>query len=97
MRVVAGSLLWLVCVAGAYPAQVVRQVTWSELQEAGALLAGHVEPDGWLRVESAGGEAGRIALVRIEEPGLTGIRYALSGSVRYRRVGRGSYLEMWST
>jgi len=75
---------------------VVWRGSWPELQRVGRLLAGEVQPDGWLRIDSPGHRGGTVRVLALDQPGLSGKRYGLTGSVRYRNVRPDAYLEMWS-
>ncbi len=106
----AATLSLLVCASatGVEVQRTLQEISWARLNQAGRLAhlsaAARVLPPGMqaefeqLRLQ-ADGQA-RLKLVTIEKPGVTAVRYAVIGSIRYEGVktadGRKGHLEMWS-
>jgi len=94
-----GSLLLSGTVCGE---EVVRNIQWQDLAAAHALTSGTVVPrsDGVdgpsLRVVHKGTTPTSFPLVTIDQPGISTMRYAIRGRVRYEGVAAGSYLETWN-
>ncbi|MEZ5333088.1 MAG: hypothetical protein R2991_13785 [Thermoanaerobaculia bacterium] len=78
----------------AHAEQVVTTVDW---QDRSAAAGDVVEVDGHaaLRVEGAARPL-VLEVLRLEEPGVSGPRFALRGEVRHRDVAGAAYLEMWT-
>ena len=82
--------------------EVVREFSWTALKKAGQLSAGKIEPGGpagqreQLKIDNPTDEPKSVTLLDLKNPGVTAFRYAIEGSVRYKKVKRKSYLEMWN-
>jgi hypothetical protein len=87
---------------GVLAEEVLQELSWSSLQQAGRIAAGAVlPPDGGrpfhrLRVETPPGQPALVRVLTIERPAITRSRYAITGLVRYEAVGKTGYLEMWN-
>jgi hypothetical protein len=100
------ALLTIICSlllpTTAWAEEVVRSIKWQELAAAKKLTSGTVvqSSDGAdgpsLRVVHKGTTPTAFPLLTIEQPGISTMRYALKGRVRYEGVATGSYLEMWN-
>jgi hypothetical protein len=96
-----GALIACLLAAAAAGEEVRREIAWGALKQQGALPAGEVRPaDGVAPFERLvignGPEPRTVTLLDLRDPGLTGLRYALRGQVRYDGVEGKGYLEMWS-
>ncbi|NQT15459.1 MAG: hypothetical protein HQ582_22065, partial [Planctomycetes bacterium] len=96
MRLIASSLIVLGFASISVSEEVVREVSWAELDKAGGLLGGEVQPDGTLKIENADGQTTTVAIAELKEPGITAFRYAVTGKVKYEDVEAESFLEMWN-
>ena len=96
MRLIACSLIVLGFASISVSEEVVREVSWAELDKAGGLLGGEVQPDGTLKIENAHGQTTTVAIAELKEPGITAFRYAVTGKVKYEDVEAESFLEMWN-
>jgi hypothetical protein len=102
-RLIAASLVVALSCSAAAAEQVVQEISWQELADAGKLLAGQVQqaepPEGRhaLKVDNQEGRARTIPVALIEKPDLQSPRYQVAGWVKHEEVAAGSYLEMWST
>ena len=82
--------------------QILREISWSELQNQGRLEAGQViEPENTtaftqLKVQNPESGAKSFEVLTISDPGITAARYALSGMVHYGNIEGAGYLEMWN-
>jgi hypothetical protein len=96
--------LFLVLVTGAPVAaeEVLRNVSWSELNRKGELRSGDLlPPEGdlsfeQLQVENRTGRGATYTVLVLESPGITKSRYAIRGKVRHQEVEGEGYLEMWN-
>ena len=95
-RLIASSLLVLGLTSIGTAEELVREISWSELEAAGQLLGGEVQPDGTLKIVHSVGEGTTVAIVELIDPGVTELRYAIVGKVRHEEVMMESALEMWS-
>ena len=88
--------------SASFAGEAVRDVSWAELSKAGKLQGGEVipaddkMPSAHLKVDSPDATPKSIAIVTIENPGVTKLKYALRGKVRYGGVEGQGYLEMWN-
>ncbi len=86
--------------------RVLKELSWRELSASGAVAEGEVllpgqglaaseaaRPD-QLRLESTSPRPRRVAVVRIDDPGLTAREFALRGEVRYAGLAGEGFLEM---
>ncbi len=104
MRIaLTGSLLLLTLVPSLMGAEVLREISWGELKNAGNLWAGEVvaasergAPPEALKVESRQNGHLTVPLCVLEAPGITSTRYGVRGLVRCENVSPGTYLQMWS-
>lgn len=80
--------------------QVLREISWDAVARAGELSepsGGRLNVDGdALVVDGVGREGGSVTVLTLEDPGIAGDRYAITGRVRYEGVEGDGYLEMWS-
>ena len=94
------SLLFF-CFA-AWGEEVVEEISWKALLEQDRLISGDVETSAgeevaeWLTVANGVSEPTTIPVLRLQEPGITSDKYALTGRIRYEDVEGDGYLEMWS-
>jgi len=99
---IVSSLIVLACTSAVFSEELVREVSWSKLKEAGRLSAGEVlsghspDPADQLKVENLEQEPKTFTVLELDRPGVTAQQYALIGEVRYEDVAPGSYLEMWN-
>lgn len=96
------SLMVLVVASSALGEEVVREVSWKALKDAGELRTGEVVegqkpgPTDVLKIENEESKPKTFNLLDLEKPRVTSIRYAVIGRVRYEGVEKVGYLEMWS-
>ncbi len=99
------AMVSLLVLASAAPAEeTLREISWSQLEEAGQLQAGLVVPASdetsfeHLKVvcPPGGGEMTTVNLFTITGPGVTRLRYAVTGKVRCEGLKSAGYLEMWN-
>lgn len=95
-RLIASSLIMLGFASVALSEELVREISWAELDKAGQLLGGEVQPDGTLKIVNPDGQANTVAIAVLKNPGVTALRYAIVGKVRYEKVEAESILEMWN-
>jgi len=99
---IVSSLLLLLTTSAAFSEEVLREISWAKLEEAGQLQAGEIvggddaSPPEQLKVDHRQSEPDSVALLVIEEPGVRASQYALTGKVRYEDVEGTGYLEMWN-
>lgn len=96
MRLVVSSLITLGFASTAVSDELVREISWAELDKAGELLGGEVQPDGTLKIESTDDQGTTVAIAELKEPGITALRYAITGKVKYENVEAESFVEMWN-
>jgi len=96
MRLVASSLIVLGFASIAVSEELVREISWAELDKADELLGGEVQPDGTLKIENGDGQKTTVAIAELKEPGVTAFRYAITGKVKYENVEAESFVEMWN-
>jgi len=98
-----GALVLCVLATCAQAADVLREISWASLKQAGALLGGEVRPADasatfeYLELKNTEPVARTLAVFKLDRPGITKSRYAILGEVRYEAVEGTGYLEMWST
>jgi len=87
----------------AYAAEVLREISWTKLRDAGQLAAGRVaegQPPAPGEVLTIGDEPqflGKpINVLTLDSPGIKASRYAITGQICYEDVEGQGYLEMWS-
>jgi len=96
------SLIILAWLPTAQAAEVLRKISWSELEKSGQLAAGEVLPadppkEGHiLKIENEKNEPKQVQLLELNSPGITGPAYAIRGQVRYENVKGKGFLEMWN-
>jgi len=101
-RLIASSLIVLGCTSAAFCEQVLREISWSKLKEAGRSSAGEIQQGGppgpteQLKIVNAEDRRKVVTVLRIDSPGITSSRYAVHGQVRCEGVQGKGYLEMWS-
>jgi len=98
-----GSLWIGLCGIGTNSEEPLRTFSWKELQAAGRLSAGTVvkgdvlgSPE-QLKVENPKDGRASLAVLTVDEPGVTRSCYAVAGEVRCEDVEGQGYLEMWSS
>jgi len=97
-----GSLLAFVCVSVCRGEEMVREASWKDLHESQSLQAGEfVVPeaagiDEALRVENTESAPKTVQVLVLDNPGVSSIRYAITGRVRYEGMEGISYLETWN-
>jgi len=98
--ITALSLVW--CGSASFAGEAVRGISWAELAKEGKLQGGEVipandkMPSAHLKVENPDATPKSISILTIENPGVTKLRYALRGKVRYEGVEGQGCLEMWN-
>ena len=103
MTRLVGALCLCVLAAPSPAADVLRVISWGELQREGAVVGGEVGPAGpsaafeHLVVSHTASQPRTVRLLTVESPGITRSRYAITGEVRHEDVEGNAYLEMWST
>jgi len=101
-RLIASSLIVLLSAATVRAGEVLREVSWKGLQEAGQPSVGSIEATkgpGFheaLRINNPEQKSKTVTFCVLNEPQITTSRYALSGQIRYEGVEGQSYLEMWN-
>lgn len=75
--------------------QLLKTITW-ETAPAGARLERDAKGTARLVVESQSNTGLTVSVLALDQPGITGSRYALVGEVRTAGVVGQGYLEMWS-
>lgn len=101
-RLIAVSLLVLGWTSVAPCAEVLREISWTDLKKAGQLAVGQLEsgqlpaPPEQLKIDNPDGQARTATVLVVESPGITRSCYAMTGRVRYEGVQGEAYLEMWS-
>jgi hypothetical protein len=88
--------------AASQASQVLREVSWSQVQSEGRLSSGKAESvqggpvAECLRIENASGQAATFPLYVFENPGVTHSQYAVQGKIRCESVEGKGYLESWN-
>ena len=101
--IAASSLLLFACSATATAEEVVRDISWRKLNEAGKLLDGQLQVNenpqaaDALKVDSPENRPNVKRLLVLDRPELSKFRYAIVGEVAHENVTAGSHLEMWNT
>lgn len=101
-NLIGSSLIVLACSSVGLCEEVLREVSWAELKEAGQLPVGEVlsgqppEPAEQLKIENRQDAPKTVTLLVLDNPGITRAQYAITGRVRCEAVQGKSYLEMWS-
>ena len=86
-------LMALGCFVGsAHAEETVREIMWTGSLPEGAERG----PEDSVTVTSTSDEGLTVTLLELEEPGITKLRYALRGRVRYEKVDGAGYVEMWN-
>jgi hypothetical protein len=100
---VASSLIVLAIISPASSEEVLREMTWTELREAGQLAAGAIQPapastaTESLKIDNPEGKPKSVSVLVLDKPGIAASRYALTGRVRYEGMEGKGYLEMWNS
>jgi hypothetical protein len=79
--------------------QILPEFDWSKLAAEGRILNGvPVTVDGRtaLKIENTSDAPLQLALLKIEKPPITAMRYAVTGEIKYENVQGDGYLEMWN-
>ena len=98
--IIAVSLILGISTASAQ--ETVREISWSEHEKQDASSVGKIiEADSitsfaQLKVENSEDKPRTFAILSVSDPGITTLRYALTGKVRYENVEGTGYLEMWN-
>ncbi len=101
-QLIASSLVLLACASSGYGEEVLREISWSSLKEAGQLPNGELQrgkppgPQEQLKIENPGDEPRTFTILVLEKPGISASQYALVGQVRCEGVQGKGYLEMWN-
>ena len=100
---IASSLIAVLgCSSAGFGEEVLREISWAELKEAGQLPVGQLEsgeapaPAGQLKIENQEDAPKTFTLLVLENPGITESQYAVTGRVRCEGVQGKGYLEMWN-
>ena len=89
------ALMALGCYVGsAHAEETVREITWTGSLPEGAERG--PEGSGSVTVTSMSDEGLTVTLLELEEPGITKLRYALKGRVRYEKVDGKGFVKMWN-
>ena len=89
------ALMALGCTVGsAHAEQTVREITWTGSLPDGAERG--PQGSGSVTVTSMSDGGLTVTLLELEEPGITKLRYALKGRVRYEKVDGKGFVEMWN-
>jgi hypothetical protein len=102
-RLIAASLIVALSCSVTMAEQVVQEVSWQELAEAGKLLAGQSKqaesPEGRhaLKVDNQDGQPRTVTVLILDRPKITTVCHAITGEVAYEGMAPGSCLEMWTT
>jgi hypothetical protein len=91
--------LWLWFVSSAAAQQELREYDWKNLQQQHALLDGEVvmvDGAAVLKIENTNDEPVRFQLLKITNPPVASLTYAVAGQVKYEKVQGDGYLEMWN-
>lgn len=101
-KVTISSVFLFVCISVASGEEVVRELSWEKLKESDLLLAGEIQsfdppgPVEALKIENTESTPKTIQILVLDDPGVSAIRYALAGKIRYDDVEDISYLETWN-
>ena len=102
-RLIAASLIVVLSCSLATAEQVVQEISWRGLDEAGKLLNGQLpkaqapaERDA-LGVDNPEGQAKTATVLILDRPKITTVCHAITGEVAYKNMAPGSCLEMWTT
>jgi hypothetical protein len=96
-------LIVLASISPAFSEEVLREITWTELKEAGQLAAGEIQgapaPEATesLKIANPEGKPKTVSVFVLDKPGITTSSYALTGRVRYEGMEGKGYLEMWNS
>ena len=99
---IAVSIFAMTCGVSFGEEQLVREIRWSEIQEASEAFPGEVKHgDGsgskeYVVVTNSEDLPMSVSLLTLADPGITATQYALTGSVSYDAVQGTGYLEMWN-
>jgi hypothetical protein len=97
-----GSLFAFVFVSVCGGEETVCEISWQDLYESQGYLAGEiVAPDAQvcgeaLKMQHAESTPKTVQVLVLDKPGVSSIRYAITGQIRYEGVDGISYLEMWN-
>ncbi len=97
-----GSLLAFVCVSTCGGEETVREISWKDLHLSQGLSAGEVvTPDAQgfdeaLKIDNTESTSKAVQVLVLDNPGVSSIRYAIVGQIRYEDVEGISYLETWN-
>jgi hypothetical protein len=87
--------------AGVAIAQQSGQIRWDELQKQGKLPGSVIVEPGrggsyQVKISNAESHPMTVTVLSIDQPGVKGPRYSLSGQVKYENVEGVGYLELWN-
>ena len=98
-RTLIGALILSFMLAHLCGAELVREISWTELAQSGRLESGAVadstEGAIW-RVSREPGEPATLSIFSLNNPGVTRLTWAIVGEIRYEGVTGRGYLEMWN-
>ena len=101
-RLIASSLILLGCTSAAFSEEVLREISWAKLKEAGELREGELvhgqppAPAEQLKIENPEDGTKSATLLVLDNPGITNSQYAITGRVCCEGVQGKGYLEMWN-
>jgi hypothetical protein len=103
MRILmTGSLFAFVLVSVGGGEETVREISWKDWHQSQGLLTGEIvapDAEGYdeaLRVQNTESTPKTVQVLVLDNPGVSSIRYAIAGQIRYEGVEGISYLEMWN-
>ncbi len=101
-RLIVSSLIVLACTPVVLAKEVVREISWKEMKDAGKVISSPLQrgavggPEELLMIENPETLPRELGLLLVEQPKITGASYAITGQVRYEHVDGRAYLEMMS-
>ncbi len=101
-RLIASSLIVLACTPVVLASEVLREISWKEMKDAGKVISSPLqrgavgESEDLLMVDNPETRPRELGLLLVEQPKITGARYAITGQVRYEHVEGRAYLQMMS-
>jgi hypothetical protein len=91
-----------ICTQVAFGDEMLREISWAQLKQAGQLTHGAIIPADahtpfeQLQIVSTARQSTTVEVMTVQNPEITSARYAITGKVRYENVAGKAYLEMWS-
>ncbi len=101
-HLIAISLIVLGSASAACSEEVLREISWAKLKQAGRLSNGELQtgqppaPGEQLRIVNPDNRSKTFTLLAIQGPRITSSQYAVTGRVRCEGVQGKGYLEMWN-